>query len=335
MSHRSVAHGGRAPKGKPFAASLVLSCRGLSTEENRTEPAVKSDPLLLGVDGGGTSCRARLAAFSGEVLAEAATGPANLRLGIRQSFAAVTSATLLCLQRAGLTRFHLPRIVACLALAGASEPAQLAAAEAARHPFGKAVITTDAHAACIGAHGERDGGIVVVGTGSVGWAIVKGQSYRVGGWGLPLSDEGSGAWLGGEALRRVLWARDGRIAWTPLLRGLFIDFNSDPHAIVRWSQHATPRELAAFAPRIFEFATRDDAAAVELMRAAGFHIDALAWRLIAVGAERIALVGGCATFVKAWLGESTALHLVEPLGDALQGALHIARAAARPHAQVA
>lgn len=293
------------------------------------------DPLLLGVDGGGTSCRARLAAFSGDVLGEATTGPANLRLGIRQSFAAVTSATLLCLQHAGLTRSHLPRIVACLALAGASEPSQLAAAEASRHPFGKVVITTDAHAACIGAHGERDGGIVVVGTGSVGWAIVKAQSYRVGGWGLPLSDEGSGAWLGGEALRRVLWARDGRIAWTPLLRALFLDFNSDPHAIVRWSQHATPRDWGAFAPRIFEFAARGDVAAVELMQAAAFHVDALASRLIAVGAERIALVGGCASFVKQWLGKSTSAHLVEPLGDALQGALHIARSAARPHAQVA
>ena len=296
---------------------------------------MQSDPLLLGVDGGGTSCRARLAAFSGQVLGEATTGPANLRLGIRQSFAAVTSATLLCLQRAGLTRSHLPRIVACLALAGASEPAQLAAAEATRHPFGKAVITTDAHAACIGAHGERDGGIVVVGTGSVGWAMLKGQSYRVGGWGLPLSDEGSGAWLGSEVLRRVLWARDGRIAWTPLLRALFIDFNSDPHAIVRWSQHATPRDLGAFAPRIFELAARGDAAAVELIQAAAFHIDALASRLIAVGVDRIALVGGCAQSIKQWLGESTTLHLVEPLGDAVQGALRIARSAARPHAQVA
>lgn len=296
---------------------------------------MQSEPLLLGVDGGGTSCRARLATFSGEVLGEAVTGPANLRLGIRQSFAAVTSASLLCLQRAGLTRSHLPRIVACLALAGASEPAQLAAAEAARHPFGKAVIITDAHAACLGAHGERDGGIVVVGTGSVGWAIVKAQTFRVGGWGLPLSDEGSGAWLGGEALRRVLWARDGRIAWTPLLRTLFVDFNSDPHAIVRWSQHVTPRDLGAFAPRIFEFAARGDPAAVELMQAAAFHVDALASRLIAVGADRIALVGGCAKFVEEWLGESTTSHLVEPLGDALQGALHIARSAARPHAQVA
>lgn len=293
------------------------------------------EPLLLGIDGGGTSCRARLAAFSGEMLGEASAGPANLQLGLQQSFGAVITAALQCLQQAGLSRFQLSRVVACLALAGASEPSHLAAAQAAKHPFGKAVITTDAHAACIGAHGECDGGIVAVGTGSIGWAVLKGQSYRVGGWGLPFSDEGSGSWLGGEALRRLLWARDGRITWTPLLRELFADFNNDPHAIVRFSQDARPRDLAAFAPRIFAFGERGDTVAVELMQAAARHIEALACRLIATGADRIALVGGCAPSIKRWLGHDTASHLVEPIGDALQGALQIARSAAGPQAQVA
>ena len=72
-------------------------------------------------------------------------------------------------------------------------------------------ITTDAHAACVGAHRGRDGGVIIVGTGSIGWAKLNGRHYRVGGWGLPVSDEGSGAWLGREALRRVLWAHDGRV----------------------------------------------------------------------------------------------------------------------------
>jgi glucosamine kinase len=93
--------------------------------------------------------------------------------------------------------------------------------------------------------------------------------------------------------------------------------------------------LAAFAPRIFDFGRRGDAAALELMQAAAGHVEALALRLIAIGAERIALVGGCAPFIKQWLGQDTTSHLVEPIGDALQGALHLARAAARPQAQVA
>ena len=294
-----------------------------------------SNVLLLGVDGGGTSCRARLCTFAGEILGEGITGPANLRLGLGRSFAAVNEVAIQCLGQAGLAPGQLARTVACLALAGASEPTQLAAARAHKHPFGKALFTTDAHAACIGAHGERDGAVIVVGTGSIGWAVLNGKSHRFGGWGLPLSDEGSGAWLGCEALRRVLWAFDGRIGWTPLLRALFADFVDNPHAIVRWTQNATPRDFGSFAPRVFDHAGRGDPVGNELAALAAGHIDALAARIIAAGTTRLALVGGCAPFLKPRLGEAAKSRLVEPLGDALHGAVHLARAAAQSLAQVA
>jgi glucosamine kinase len=296
---------------------------------------VNANVLLLGVDGGGTSCRARLCAFSGDILGEATTGPANLRLGLEQSFSAVLDAAAQSLDRAGFSRAHLARVVACLALAGASEPEHLTAAKAHPHPFRKAIVTTDAHAACVGAHGQRDGGVIVAGTGTVGWAILRGQTHRVGGWGLPISDEGSGAWLGGEALRRVLWALDGRIAWTGLLRALAAEFASDPHAIVRWTQTASPREFGSLAPRIFDYAARGDPVAGELIRLAAGHIDALAARLVAAGATRLALVGGCAPFLQPQLSETTKSHLVEPFGDALSGALELARTAAQSLARVA
>lgn len=296
---------------------------------------MKANILLLGVDGGGTSCRARLCALSGDILGEATAGAANLRLGVEQSLSAVRNAAAQALDQAGLTRPHLARVVACLALAGAREPEYLAAAQAHPHPFRKVMVTTDAHAACVGAHGHRDGGVIVVGTGTVGWAIIRGQTCRVGGWGLPVSDEGSGAWLGCEALRRVLWALDGRTAWTGLLRALAAEFASDPHAIVRWTQTASPRDFGSLAPRVFDHAASGDPAAEELMHLAARHIDALATRLKAFGATRLALVGGCAPFLRSWLGEETKAHLVEPLGDALSGALQLARAAAQSQARVA
>jgi glucosamine kinase len=291
--------------------------------------------LLLGIDGGGTSCRARLCALSGEVLGEAATGPANLRLGLEQSFSAVLAAATRTLDQAGISSQHLTRVVACLALAGASEPAYLAAAQSYSHPFRKAIVITDAHAACLGAHGQRDGGVIVAGTGTVGWAVVRGQTYRVGGWGLPISDEGSGAWLGSKALRRVLWALDGRLAWTGLLRTLAAEFGNDPHYIVRWADTASPRDFGSLAPRVFDYATGGDAVAVELVDFAARHIDALAVRLVEIGATRLALVGGCAPFLQNLLAETTKSHLVEPSGDALEGALQVARSAAQSLVRVA
>jgi len=283
--------------------------------------------LLLGVDGGGTQCRARLAAASGTKLGEGTGGPANIRFGLEQSFSAVLDATSQCLQQAGLAQRDLSRVVACLAMAGASEPAELAAAQSHSHPFARLLVISDAQAACIGAHGGGDGGVIIVGTGSIGWAELNGRQLRVGGWGSVVSDEGSGAWLGREALRLTLWANDGRIPWTDLLTSLFAQFQSDPHRLVRWAAQATPRDFGSLAPHIVEHAARDDAAAIELIRLAAIHIDALAARLVALGADRLALAGGLAPYIEPWLRDEMRQHLITPAGDALDGALRLARVA--------
>jgi glucosamine kinase len=286
------------------------------------------DVLLLGIDGGGSRCRARLCTISGAVLSEGTAGSANVRLGAEQSFASVHEAAVQCMGSAGLSSRDFDRVVACLALAGTSEPNQLEAARAREHPYRRAVFVSDAEAACIGAHGGRNGGVIVIGTGSIGWAELNGRQYRIGGWGWPISDEGSGAWLGCEALRRTLWAYDGRIAWTLLLRSLFARFRSDPHAVVAWMTNALPKDFASFAPEIIEHGCANDPVAVELLRLAGGHIDALARVLVNRGVDRLSLVGGLAASIEPWLADATRHHLVAPRGDAVDGALQVAREAA-------
>jgi len=285
--------------------------------------------LFLGVDGGGTQCRARLCDRRGSILGEGVAGPANIRLGLDESFGAVLDATDRCLTDAKLAIDSHP-IVACLALAGASEPNELEAVQKYRHPFRQMIVTSDAHAACVGAHRGEDGGVIVVGTGTVGWAVLAGRHYRVGGWGFPVSDEGSGAWLGCEVARRVLWAHDGRTSWTPLLRAAFEQFDSDPHAIVRWMSSARPRDFARLAPLVVQRARQDDAVAGELMRLAAGHVDALAGRLGVLGVPRLALAGGLASSLTPWLSRETKRRLVPAAADALAGALRLARAQAQP-----
>jgi glucosamine kinase len=289
---------------------------------------MRADALLLGVDGGGTQCRARLCSPSGVILGEGIAGPANIRLGLEQGIASVLDATGQCFENAGLSSRDMRRAIACLALAGASEPDELAAAQRRHYPFRRTTITTDARAACIGAHRGQDGGVIVVGTGSIGWAELGGRHHRVGGWGFSVSDEGSGAWLGRETVRRVLWASDGRAIWSPLLRAVFAQFGCDPYAIVRWASGAAPRDFGALAPLVVGHAGHADTVAVELMRLAGAHVDALAARLVALGAARLALVGGLATHVERWASSKTRAHLVRPEGDALDGALQLARGTA-------
>ena len=283
--------------------------------------------LFLGVDGGGTRCRARLADAAGAILGEGIAGPANIRISLEESVRSVRDAAAQCLAQAGAS-FDDP-LAACLALAGASEPQEAARAQQAFEPWlSRVLVTTDAHAACMGAHRGEDGGIVIVGTGSIGWAVRGGRSWRVGGWGFPVSDEGSGAWLGWEAVRRTLRAHDGRGGWTPLLSRIAQEFGSDPHAIVRWMGSAHPRDFARLAPLILDHAAGRDAAATEIMCLAAGHIDAIAARLAEHGATRIALMGGLAAGIAPWLAADTRARLVPPAGDALDGALRLARSRA-------
>jgi len=284
--------------------------------------------LLVGVDGGGTRCRARLCAASGARLADAVTGPANIRLGFKPAMIAVMSAIEQCLEQAGFSRRDLDRITACLALAGASEPTQLALARRNKYPFAQTILVTDAQAACVGAHRGDDGGVIIVGTGTIGWGERKGGQVRIGGWGLPVSDEGSGAWLGCEALRHVLWAHDGRVPWTGLLDELFNHFRREPHAIVRWTTRASPRDYGSFAPLVVSHASKQDPVAIELMQRAAGHIDALAARLLAADVRPLALVGGLAEVMAQWVSPDTRMHLIQPAGDALDGAIALARIAA-------
>ena len=286
-----------------------------------------TESLLLGVDGGGTRCRARLCSFEGKTLGGGLGGPANIRLGLEESLAEVFDAAARCFRNAGLAvEEHI--VVACLALAGASEPIILAELRRYEHPFKTAVYTTDSHAACVGAHRGQNGGVIIIGTGSVGEAIVNGNRHRVGGWGFPVSDEGSGAWLGCEVARRTLWALDGRTPWTPLLTRIAERFDLDPHEIVRWMSDARPGNFATLAPLVMDWALRDDPLGRELAAAAAHHVETLADRLLDLGAKRLSLMGGLAKSIEPWLSPWTRQWLVPPAAGALSGAVQLARATA-------
>ena len=72
------------------------------------------------------------------------------------------------------------------------------------HPFASVRFISDGLAACLGAHGGADGAIVVAGTGSIGVGLIGGRELRFGGYGFPISDEGSGADIGLQAIRLAL-----------------------------------------------------------------------------------------------------------------------------------
>jgi len=289
--------------------------------------ALTRGPLFAGVDGGGTGCRARIVDASGGLLGTGIAGPAALRIGVDKALAEVEKACCAALEEAGLGAGALGAVHAAVGLAGVGRKGALEEIERRPHPFRSVVYVHDATIACIGAHGARDGGIVIVGTGSVAFALVKGCEFRIGGYGFPISDEGSGADLGLHAIRLALRAYDGRAVGSSLTHDVMVRFRDDPFEAVAWMDHATATDYATFAPLVMRHADDGDPVARRIVRDAAEHIDELVRRLTECGAPRVALLGGLASSMQPWLAPDVQRRLVQVEGDAVDGALHLARRA--------
>jgi len=289
------------------------------------ELARKNAHLFIGVDGGGTGCRARIEDAEGRLLGTGIAGPAAVRLGIDRSVAALESACRAAAAEAGLRTEALAGMDAGVGLAGICRKGVLEELMARPHPFRSVVYVNDATIACIGAHGGRDGGIVIVGTGSIGFAVVKGREVRIGGYGFPISDEGSGADLGLHAIRLALRASDGRALATSFTREVMVRFDNDPFEAVAWMDRATATDFATFAPLVMRHADAGDSVARRIVRDAAEQIDELVRRLIECGAPRVALIGGLASSIEPWLAPDVQRGLSPVEGDAIAGALYLAR----------
>jgi glucosamine kinase len=256
-------------------------------------------------------------------------GPATLRLGVDRALAEVEKACRAAVEEAGLGPEALGSVHAAIGLAGVGRKGVHEQLMQHPHPFLSVAYAHDATIACIGAHGAKDGGIVIVGTGSVGFAVVGGREVRVGGYGFPISDEGSGADLGLHAIRMALRAHDERVRGTSLTHDVMLRFHNDPFEAVAWMDRASATDYATFAPLVMRHADAGDPVARRIVRDAGEQIDDLVRRLIECGASRVALLGGLASSMQPWLAPDVQRRLVPVEGDAVDGALHLARRAAK------
>jgi glucosamine kinase len=291
--------------------------------------ASRSNALFAGVDGGGTGCRARIEDAEGRVLGTGIAGPATLRLGPECALAELEKACRAALADAGLDADALDALHVGAGLAGIGRKGLGEQLAVRPHAFRSIVYAHDATTACLGAHGAREGGIVIVGTGSIGFAVVGGREVRVGGYGFPISDEGSGADLGLHAIRLALRAHDQRAAATSLTGDVMARFHNDAYEAVAWMDRASATDYATFAPLVMRHADAGDPVARRIVRDAAEQIDELVRRLLECGATRVALLGGLASPMQPWLAPDVQRRLVPVEGDAVDGALHLARRAAK------
>lgn len=271
--------------------------------------------FFLGIDGGGTGCRAVLGDANGRVIGQGVGGPANINTDTEGAAQNILAATSIALSESDAEPHQL---IATLGLAGGAMRTAASRLEELL-PFARVQIVNDAITAARGALGPDDGILVAIGTGSV-FAIQRdGKIRQAGGRGFLMGDEGSGAVLGRSLLAEAMRAADGFAPQSPLLAQILDEFGG-VEGIIAFGNRARPAEFAVLAPRIV---TSDDPAALAIMQGA---IHQIHYNINVLQHGRnlpVCFVGG--------LGPAYAAHLdglwpIRPArGSALDGALLMAR----------
>lgn len=271
--------------------------------------------FFLGLDGGGTGCRAAIASSDGLIVGRGTGGPANINTDVGGAAGCIMQAVT-----AALTGLDIApdRLTATLGLAGGAMR-EAASQLAMILPLGRIQIVNDAVTAARGAIGDQDGILAAMGTGSV-FAIQRdGELRQVGGRGFLMGDEGSGAVLGRAALVQAMRAGDGMTPMTPLLSDLLGEYGGH-QGIIGFGNRARPVEFAALAPRLI---ASEDPAAQAIMADATAQVRHIIATLQQGADLPVTFIGGLGPAYAARLGDVWPLRPAQ--GDGVDGALLMAR----------
>jgi glucosamine kinase len=301
--------------------------------------------LFLAVDAGGTKTRCLLADET-RILGRATTGSIKLmRVGEAEASSRLRAMLTEVSLAAGVDLNEVSHTCVGLAGLGIDAVREWAEREISEVVSGDLLLAGDEEIAFDGAFRGGPGILIIAGTGSnVLGRAEDGAIYHAGGWGPALGDEGSGFWIGQEALRAGFWAKDRNIATTLLTEiGEFWGTKSLGEIVEMANARPGP-DLPALAPIVARCADAGDELATVVLDRAGVEL-----------AEQVALValkmkesGGKRRIAAAYTGSvlehislvrsamiaalkksSPGVKLMEGAVDSLEGALWRAREAAK------
>lgn len=241
----------------------------------------------IGIDGGGSGMRVVIIDAARTVITRIETDSANpSSLGLDESTRRIQAAMTQALQQANLAAEAIA--AAGIGIAGAAEAHSrpwLTHTAQAILPAATIIPSSDVEVALVGAHGARSGGLLIAGTGS----IIAGfdrqhQLVRLGGWGYIFGDEGSGFWIGNQALMAATRAYDQVGPPTILLDRIMAHRQiTNPYDLIQWVYRGPKvpvREIAALVPLVLQAAKEDDTLAQQIVEVAARELAHLAQTLM-------------------------------------------------------
>jgi N-acetylglucosamine kinase-like BadF-type ATPase len=223
---------------------------------------------VIGIDAGGSKTVCQLGDAEGHVLRESRGPGANLQsageLEVEKVLHDVLSEVLADVAQ--------PPAAICLGMAGVDRPADGKIVQGILRRLcrgSQTLVVNDALVALEAGAPGQPGVVLIAGTGSIAYGRdERGRAARAGGWGHVLGDEGSGFWMGRQAIRAVMRAFDHRGAATSMAAPIMAHFGvSRAQDLVRpiYDDGMRPRAIAAVAPIVGEAADSGDAVATRII----------------------------------------------------------------------
>jgi len=254
--------------------------------------------FVAGIDGGATKTIAAVLSLDSFDIRLGHSGPSNVdAVGVDAAASAIREALRAALGEAGIEAGAVGTAV--IGLAGTPSD-ELAQAVQADFSLGACYFVNDVIAAWASGTWLEPGVAVISGTGSHVFGVnAAGESWRTGGWGHILGDEGSGFWLGLHGMKAALHYRDGSGVETALVEAAVAFYGleavEDLQPLV-YSKPLTKREIAAFTQEVETAAIAGDGVAASLFETAANDLAAQTRapieKLGLEGAFKVALVGG-------------------------------------------
>ncbi|MBI4475636.1 MAG: hypothetical protein HY654_00595 [Acidobacteria bacterium] len=223
---------------------------------------------VLGFDAGATKTMCLLADEEGRIVAQVRGGGANLQLAGELGLEKVLHELM---ARALGERTIVPKAV-CIGMAGVDREDDAATVRAIMTRIAyqaRIVVVNDALISLLAGAGDEPGVVIVSGTGSISYGRDgRNRAARSGGWGHVLGDEGSGYWIGRQALRAVVREADGRSQRTSLTPRVLAHFGlNQPSDLIRavYGKPLTPSAVAALADCVREAHAERDPVATRIL----------------------------------------------------------------------
>lgn len=285
-----------------------------------------TEKYIVGIDGGGTRCRAALYSADGQCLGRGNGGPANIMSDAKQALDSAVEATRHAISSSNLS-LSLREISMAAGFAGANIPHAKQAFLAMPTPFKKTTVISDLHAACVGAHNGRSGALIICGTGSSATTFFQGKFTDKGGYGAMLGDNASGAWLGLAAVRHALLALDDITPSSDLSQRVCAYFNVSSGAqLIAVAIDKPPSFFGRLAPTVALAYQGGCEIATELVQQGADYLSRLAHTLLEnEPSMKWCLVGGLAELYQPLMASSLSSQRVCPQYEAEYGAFLYAK----------